>query len=761
MSGTASPTGLAFNYSSLGWKAFQDLCVTIASEMFGMTVETFLPARDGGRDGAFHGRLPDKAAGDAASTTIQCKFTNTSSSTLKLSDLSDEMPKVKRLAKKGLADTYVLMTNAPVSAVVAEAIREAVLTNGPAACVIYGPDRLDHFIRESRRLRALVPRLYGLGDLSQILDERAYSQAQAVLESMREDLDRFVLTEAYRRSVESLSEHNFVLLLGEPAAGKSMIASALAIASVDMWDCRAIRADTAALFRSHWNPDDPKQFVWVDDAFGTTQYRPDFADEWNRVLPELKAALRAGTRIAMTSRTYIWRAAEPQLKSSLFPPLATRQVIVDVQALKLEERRQILYNHLKLGHQTIAFKRRVKPYLDEAAANTRFLPETARRLGDPSLTAGLSVDAAGVETFFSHPSAFLQEVIRSLDAAHRAAIALLFMAGGSRVSPLEISSEEASLLPRLGASIGEIGSALASLEGSLVSRIREWEGSAEHGAARWVWAFKHPTVADAYAGMVAHDPELLEIYLRGAPIERLLREVSMTPATVPGSQVVVPDTQYGLLEARLSPSIGQTGHGREPLVRFLVDRASESFLRYFLDLHQDVLDWVARPYSYLDACPEVDLAGRLLSAGLLPEATRQQFVARASDLAVETPDQGVLAIRVHELMTDAESDAVLDRVREELFPYLDDIVDSWASDFHLGQEDVDAHFAPLREAIEGFAAEFDTEASLQDFADAALKRIEDESDENRPPDSDDDDWRWSRDIASSESVRSTFDDVDA
>jgi hypothetical protein len=206
------------------------------------------------------------------------------------------------------------MTNAFVSGRTAERLRERVHKDGVKRFLCFGADRLDAFIRESRRLRALVPRLYGLGDLSEILDERSYAQARAVLASMTEDLDKFVMTDAYRRAVTALTNHGFVLLLGDPAAGKSMIASALAIAAADMWDCRAIRADTPTLFREHWNSEDPRQFIWVDDAFGTTQYRPSLGDEWNRVLPEVKAAVQAGTRIAMTSRGYVWRAAERELQ---------------------------------------------------------------------------------------------------------------------------------------------------------------------------------------------------------------------------------------------------------------------------------------------------------------------------------------------------------------------------------------------------------------------------------------------------------------
>lgn len=67
----------------------------------------------------------------------------------------------------------------------------------------------------------LAPRLYGLGDLSELLDARAYAQAQLILSSMGDDLKRLVVTEAHRKSVRAISAHNIVLLLGAPAAGKS------------------------------------------------------------------------------------------------------------------------------------------------------------------------------------------------------------------------------------------------------------------------------------------------------------------------------------------------------------------------------------------------------------------------------------------------------------------------------------------------------------------------------------------------------------
>src|SRR5690606_19298742 len=107
---------------------------------------------------------------------------------------------------------------------------------GAKHVLLFGSTWITQQIRENKRLRMLVPRLYGLGDLSQILDERAYAQARAVLESLREDLARVVVTDAYRKAVSALDSHGFVLLIGEPAAGKTTIASLLAMAAVDQWN---------------------------------------------------------------------------------------------------------------------------------------------------------------------------------------------------------------------------------------------------------------------------------------------------------------------------------------------------------------------------------------------------------------------------------------------------------------------------------------------------------------------------------------------
>ncbi len=245
-----------YELHSLGWKAFQQLCLSIASEVWGQVVQGYFDSHDGGRDGAFHGVWRSKAGEYfEGSFTVQCKFSSQPAKTLTLADLNDELSKAARLAARGLSDNYILFTSTRLTGVSEEKIKAAFeAVPGIKRFAAYGADRISQFIRESARLRMLVPRVYGLGDLSQILDERAYDQAKEILSALGDDLAKFVITDAYQRSAKALVEHGFVMLLGEPACGKSTIAAALAVGALDEWRCFTLKIRDADDFVRHSNP---------------------------------------------------------------------------------------------------------------------------------------------------------------------------------------------------------------------------------------------------------------------------------------------------------------------------------------------------------------------------------------------------------------------------------------------------------------------------------------------------------------------------
>jgi hypothetical protein len=178
-----------YDLHKLGWDTFQRLCLTITRESLGQTVESFLNSYDGGRDGAFTGTWRTVGQEDLSGHfVIQCKFTSRANYNLTESDLSDEFDKARKLVDKGICDSYVLMTNAGLSGDLETKIDHRLKSVGVKHVRIHGSDWINQQILENKRLRTLVPRVYGLGDLSQILDERAYEQSRSVFEFMKEDL---------------------------------------------------------------------------------------------------------------------------------------------------------------------------------------------------------------------------------------------------------------------------------------------------------------------------------------------------------------------------------------------------------------------------------------------------------------------------------------------------------------------------------------------------------------------------------------------
>ena len=158
------------------------------------------------------------------------------------------------------------MTNAGLSGTGAGKIGALFKSAGVKHVATFGSTWISQQILENKRLRMLVPRVYGFGDLSQILDDRAYVQTRTILESMREDLAKVVVTDAYRRAVDAINKHSFVLLIGEPAAGKTTIASLLAMAALDQWNASMLKLNDPSSVAERWNPDEPSQFFWLDDA---------------------------------------------------------------------------------------------------------------------------------------------------------------------------------------------------------------------------------------------------------------------------------------------------------------------------------------------------------------------------------------------------------------------------------------------------------------------------------------------------------------
>ena len=697
---------VTYDLHKLGWHSFQQLCLTIAREVLGQTVQSFLDSKDGGRDGAFAGTWrPQKGEKLKGRFVIQCKFSSKSNKPLNLSDVADELEKVKKLVKQKRCDCYLLLTNFDVSGIGDTKIEQEFAAAGVEQFRAFGSDWINQQIRDNKRLRMLVPRIYGLGDLSEILDERAYDQAIALLESMREDLAKVVLTGVYGRAVRALEEHGFVLLLGEPASGKTTIASMLAMAAIDQWGVSTMKLETSTQMVDRWNPRHPDQFFWIDDAFGVTQFELSLALDWNRIFPKVKAMINAGARVVFTSRDYIYNRAKDSLKESAFPLMRESQVVIDVHDITRTERAQILYNHIKLGAQPHSFRRTVKSYLEQIASHPRFVPETARRLGNPLFTRNLDISLAGVTEFVEQQEQLLQEVIEGLDKHSQAALALIFMRNGSVDSPIGLRPSEETALLRMGTDLGEIIPALKAMQNSLTAQVRE--------DGRTIWTYKHPTVGDAYASIVLKNSELMDIYLEGAPAEKLMSTITCGDVALEGA-VVVPSNLYDSVERKIAlledaietQEWGQRWEKRRRIDRFLGERCDPTFLQLYLQRHPKMLDRVSSPGLRLDVVSEVDLAIRLSELGLFPEQYRAKFVQTVTEHTVNGDDGYVFESRgIRRMFTRQEMKRLKTRVRDDLIPSLDEVRGNWESNFPR-DEDPESYIQTYSDLLKALEREF-------------------------------------------------------
>jgi hypothetical protein len=753
-----------YDLHSLGWNSFQQLCLTITREILGQVVESFLDSGDGGRDGAFTGRWTNTGQEDlTGSFVIQCKFTSRSNYVLRTSDLSDEVGKARKLVAMGLCDSYVLMTNAGLSGTRAAEIKALFNEAGAKHLAIFGSTWISQQIRENKRLRMLVPRVYGLGDLSQILDERAYAQARAILESLREDLAKVVVTDAYRRAAEALDKNSFVLLIGEPAAGKTTIASLLAMAALDQWNASMLKLEDPGKIVERWNPDEPSQFFWLDDSFGVTQYEEFLVHHWNHILPQIKAMLRKGAKIVMTSRDYIYNRARKDLKEGAFPLLKESQVVIDVHDLSGDEKRQILYNHLKLGKQPLSFRREIKPYLEGVAGHPRFIPETARRLADPLFTKELFIDPYYLGQFVERREQLLQEVLQGLDRDSKAALALIYMRNDRLESPIELQPSETEALERLDSDLGGCVTALGALNGSLVLHSQAGDVS--------FWRFKHPTIGDAYAEILVQSPESLGVYIRGSAVERLVDQVTCGDVGIEKA-VVVPKPLFPLMLTRLREFSQSKSYKSEwlsawgakrALQDFLARRCSKEFLLLYLEQNPGLLDQVAVPGLFLDTVPEVRLAERLHEFGLFPDDKRKRFVETVSNYAIEGQDGDALDHEgIRSLFKDHEFEELLQSVRTELLPRLDDVRRDWQSNYNSGDAP-EEHMQQLLELFGTLKKRFGDDSLAAKVIDREIQSANEWIGANTPEEPE----RSPRKLgnveapARPESFRSIFDDIDA
>lgn len=366
---------MGYSLDQLGWLQFQQLCTQL------LELEGGLPgsAWAGGSDRC-RSALSDAPLGPPllryaipGPVVLQCAWVSPESERRLdaiVQRLADERGQDLRQAS-----SYLLLCNAeldhPLQAPArSERLRVSVL----------GGRELGERIDARPELRRAMPSLLGLRPLEELIEPALDRRSSLHRDAARELASVFVPTRAHRRALDVLAEYRFVVLTGPPEMGKTAIARMVALAQQtcgwEAHECTSPEAVFSAFDRGR------AQVFIADDAFGSTEYRPDAAERWARAIERLLRSLDKRHWLIWTSRPAPLRAALRRLHrergAERFP--APASVLVDASDLDIAEKTLILFRHAKAAQLGLNVRYAIRFRGPEIVANGHFTPERIRRL---------------------------------------------------------------------------------------------------------------------------------------------------------------------------------------------------------------------------------------------------------------------------------------------------------------------------------------------------------------------------------------------
>jgi len=399
-----------YRFDLLGWYQFERLCQTLLLAACGLEIEAWGGSRDWGRDAYATGplRFPDPEVAEPGPFVFQAKFVRDAVllgergvAQLKGAVVA-EATKLGQWAATGEWDApahYALMTNVRVP----NGERDAVLK--PIADVLpdarlhlkHEPD-LEILLTANPRVRMSFPQVLGLRDLRGLIDEvvnrDVRNRADVLLEAAANLAAVFVPTHSYFKAVETLAKHHFVVLAGPPEMGKTSIARMIALArAADGWG--VVSCTGPSDFERAYIRDADQIFV-ADDAFGSTEYRPERADDWAASMGDIIRRLDRRHWLAWTSRSEPLRRGLETLhfqdEAEEFPDPA--KVLVDATQLTTQEKTLMLYRHAKAAGLSSDARELVKKWGERIVRNehftplrvSRFVTKRAERLAESAAT---------------------------------------------------------------------------------------------------------------------------------------------------------------------------------------------------------------------------------------------------------------------------------------------------------------------------------------------------------------------------------------
>jgi hypothetical protein len=502
---------MPYRFEELGSFQFQRVCRELLDLEAGFTSDEWRQLPSGHSVLASEGIVvPPSGNRLVGPTLIVVVWLRNRTSAHAANDLRYVLARAREAWRATPARSVLLLTNAAADARLFQDVQAGYL----------GPNELTRIVVGSPMLRLRVPSLLGICELGEFMTPELRARSSGDIEAAAELARVFIPTQAHARALVALDRHHFTVLTGPPEMGKTAIARMIGLALLSagwaMHEC--IRPDE--LWRLYAR--DRKQVFIADDAFGSTEYRPEAAERW---AVELDRALRTMDE----SHWLIWTSRPGPLKAALrrlhrehgierFP--APAEVQVDAAKLDVAEKALILFRHTKAAALPLNAVGLVQRQGWRIVSHEHFTPERIRRFVSDRLPehARKALDPPEIGRIvreeIREPTGAMAASFRALAPEHRAVLVALL-----DTPPGPVPERELVAAVRRHSHTG-----FMQAPSELIDRLTDhFLRVVEPAGVTWV----HPSWRDLVIEELVEDGDARRKFLRDSSIEGLLLALSI------------------------------------------------------------------------------------------------------------------------------------------------------------------------------------------------------------------------------------------